>query len=161
MDRELNIIRVHLYQMKKAFTVAKILNRCGKDMSNKYGLHHWDNPMIKSCVIVFLCLLKNQIYLVLDAGTSVATFQIKVLDDVLFFEKLAVAPNVSGKGYGSYCMKLIEKRAIKLGLKKVRMEVYDQSEHAIDFYKHKGYSQVGETGTLKYTDLVMEKAVGV
>lgn len=161
MDRELNIIRVHLYQMKKAFTVAKILNRCGKDMSNKYGLHHWDNPMIKSCVIVFLCLLKNQIYLVLDAGTPVATFQIKVLDDALFFEKLAVVPNVSGKGYGSYCMKLIEKRAIKLGLKKVRMEVYDQSEHAIDFYKHKGYSQVGETGTLKYTDLVMEKAVGV
>ena len=32
MDRELNIIRVHLYQMQKAFTVAKILNRCGKDM---------------------------------------------------------------------------------------------------------------------------------
>ena len=161
MDRELKIIRVHLHQMKKAFTVAKILNRCGKDMSNKYGLHHWDNPMIKSCVIVFLCLLKNQIYLVLDAGTPVATFQIKELNDALFFEKLAVVPNVSGKGYGSYCMKLIEKRAIKVGLKKVRMEVYDQSEHAIEFYKHKGYSQVGETGTLKYTDLVMEKVVGV
>ena len=88
MDRELNIIRVHLYQMKKAFTVAKILNRCGKDMSNKYGLHHWDNPMIKSCVIIFLCLLKNQIYLVLDAGTPVATFQIKELDDALFLRSL-------------------------------------------------------------------------
>lgn len=161
MDRELNTIRVHLYQLKKAFTVAKILNRCGKDMANKYGLHHWDNPLIKSCVIVFLCLLKNQIYLVFDEKNPVATFQIKKMNDALFFEKLAVIPNVAGKGYGSYCMNLIEKKAVKLGLRKVRMEVYDQSAHAIEFYKHKGYSQVGETGTLKYTDLVMEKAVGI
>lgn len=161
MDRKLNIIRVHLYEVKKAFVVAKILNRCGKDMANKYGLHHWDNPMIKSCVIVSLCLLKNQIYLVHDDMNPVATFQIKELDDVLFFEKLAVVPEAAGKGYGSHCMKLIEKRAKRLGLKKVRMEVYDQSKHAIEFYKHKGYSQVSETGTLKYTDLVMEKAVGI
>lgn len=161
MDRDLNIKRVHIYEVKQALAVAKILNCCGKDMVNKYGLHHWDNPMIKSCVIVLLCLLKNQTYLVLNGKNPVATFQLKKLEDALFFEKLAVVPEAANKGYGSYCMKLIEKRAKKLDFEKVRMEVYNQSKHAIEFYIHKGYSQVGEAGTLKYTDLVMEKTVGI
>lgn len=156
---ELKLKRVHIYELNNLLAVARILNRCGKNMSKKYDLHHWDNPMIKSCIIVLLCMLKNQIYLVRDGKKAVATFQIKKLDDALFFEKLAVIPETSGKGYGSYCMKLIEKQAKKLGYHKVCMEVYDQSKHAIEFYEHKGYSKVGETGTLKYTDLIMEKTV--
>lgn len=161
MDTDLNIERVHMYEVKQALTVAKILNQCGKDMANKYGLHHWDNTMIKSGMIVFFCLLKNRIYLVMEDKKPVATFQIKMLEDALFFEKLAVVPQTAGKGYGSYCMKLIEERAKKCGYGKVRMEVYDQSKHAIEFYMHRGYSKVGKTGTLKYTNLIMEKTLGV
>lgn len=157
----MKIKRVHIYEVKKALTVAQILYRCGKDMANRYSLHHWDNPMIKSCVIVFLCLLKNQIYLVMDSGNAIATFQLKKLEDTLFFEKLAVIPEEAGKGYGSYCMKLIEAKAKKMGCGKVRMEVYDKSKHAIAFYMCKGYSQVGEIDTIKYTDLIMEKIVGI
>lgn len=160
MNEKENVKRVHIYDIKNIFTVANILNRCGKDMADKYGLHHWDNPMMKSYIIVVLCLLKNHIYLVYDEQKAIATFQLRKLDEILFFEKLAVSPEVSGKGYGSCCMKLIESKAVKLGCKKIQMEVYDQSEHAINFYLNKGYSKVGETGTLKYTDLVMEKTVG-
>ena len=39
------------------------------------------------------------------------------------------------------------------------MEVYNKSNHAIKFYEHNGYLKVGETGTLKYTDLIMEKLI--
>lgn len=156
---ELKLKRVPIYELKNLLYVARILNLCGKDMAKKYNLHHWDNPMIKSCIIVLLCMLKNQIYLVLDNKNPVATFQVKKLDDALFFEKLAVIPEASGKGYGSYCMKLIEKQAKQIGFHKMRMEVYDKSKHAIEFYEHKGYSKVGETGTLKYIDLIMEKIV--
>ena len=151
--------RVHLYNPISILNVAKILNDCGKDMASKYDLHHWDNPMFKSLIIVGFCLMKNSVYLIFDENKPVATFQFKVKGDVLFFEKLAVNPSTSGKGYGSYCMNLIEEQSKKLGLSKVQMEVYDKSEHAISFYKHKGYLQVGTTGTLKYTDLVMEKVI--
>lgn len=152
--------RVYIYEIGKWIAVARILNYCGKNMAKKYDLHHWDNSLFKSMIIVGLCLLKNKVYLVTERGKAVATFQIKDSEDALFFEKLAVSPSVAGKGYGSYCMKLIETKAKQLGYKKTRMEVYDQSKHAIDFYLHKGYSQVGVINTLKYKDLIMEKVIG-
>lgn len=162
MDPELRIKvkRVHLYNVKKSLSIAKILNRCGQDMAKKYEIYHWKNSMVKSCLIVVICLLKNRVYLVIEEKKPVATFQLKKRGDILFFEKLAVIPEASGKGYGSYCMKLIESRARKLDCKKVQMEVYDKSIHAINFYLNKGYSQVGEISTMKYTDLVMEKNIG-
>lgn len=156
---ELKLKRVHICEVSNLLSVARILNLCGRDMAKKYDLHHWDNPMLKSCIIVLLCMLKNQVYLMLDNKNPVATFQVKKKKDTLFFEKLAVNPEVSGNGYGSYCMKLIERQAKKMECHKVRMEVYVKSKHAIEFYEHKGYSKVGETGTLKYTDLIMEKTV--
>lgn len=152
--------RIFPWNIKKSLLLAKILNQCGKDMAQKYNLHHWDNSMVKSCVIVGLCFLKNHVYLVLEGKNPVATFQIKKKDRALFFEKLAVNPEVSGRGYGSYCMRRIEKMAKKLDCEKIQMEVYDQSRYAIEFYQKKGYVQVGTTDTRKYTDLIMEKIVG-
>lgn len=51
----LKIERIFPWNVKKSLLSARILNQCGKDMAQKYGLHHWDNFMIKSCVIVVLC----------------------------------------------------------------------------------------------------------
>ena len=96
MDK-ITVQKLHKYELNHFLSVAKILNRCGKDMAEKYGLHHWDNSMIKSCIIVLLCAMKNKIYLVLDGKKTVATFQTKKIGGVLFFEKLAVIPEVSGK----------------------------------------------------------------
>lgn len=48
----------------KLKTVSDILYECGKDMAKKYDLHHWNNSHIKNYVIVALCALKNDIYLV-------------------------------------------------------------------------------------------------
>lgn len=69
--------RIFPWNIKKSLLLAKILNQCGKDMAQKYNLHHWDNSMVKSCVIVGLCFLKNHVYLVLEGKNPVATFQIK------------------------------------------------------------------------------------
>lgn len=41
---------------------------------------------------------------------------------------------------GGDCIKLIENEAVKLGLNKVKMEVYAQSTNAIGFYLYQGYS---------------------
>lgn len=156
----LKIKKVHWFDLEAIFSVAEILNKCGKNMAQKYGLHHWDNTKIKSLVIVGMCVLKNDVYLIVSDNVSVATFQVKCNKDTLFFEKLAVLPAYAGKGLGGYCLKIIENKAKQLHMKKIRMKVYDKSQHAIDFYLHKGYSQVGVSGTLKYKELVMEKTVG-
>lgn len=151
------IEKVHWCNIRKIFSVAKILNECGKDMGKKYDLHHWDNPYLKSLLIVVLCILKNEVYVVSDDEKDLATFQVKVMEDALYFEKLGVRPTASGVGYGSYCMKCIEKLAEKKSLKRVKMEVYDKSNHAIQFYEKRGYRKAGTDGTLKYTELIMEK----
>lgn len=150
---------VSIYSIKNIIATASILNRCGKDMAQNYNLHHWDNSMMKSLVITFLGLLKNKVYIVKKGNNAVATFQTKLKKDTLFFEKLAVDPSVSGSGIGSYCMDCIEAMAKQYGKQRVKMEVYDKSQHAIDFYTHKGYRQAGKTSTLKYTDIIMEKTL--
>ena len=43
--------------------VSDILYKCGKNMAQKYDLHHWDNSRFKTWIIVALCALKNNIYL--------------------------------------------------------------------------------------------------
>lgn len=96
----LQVKRVYPYHIKNMVNISKILNCCGKDMAMKYGLNHWNNPLIKSLVIVCLCALKNKMYLVLEKNKPVATYSMRIQDKALFFEKLAVLPCAEGKGWG-------------------------------------------------------------
>ena len=151
--------KVGKIDIQKLNAVAHILNACGKDMANKYDLHHWDNIYIKTLIIVGLCNLKNNIYLLFDDTKAVATFMTKQQGDVLHFEKLGTLPSESGKGIGSFCMNKIEELAKDADCKKVVLEVYEPSQHAIAFYKHKGYEVAGIKDTLKYKELIMEKRI--
>ena len=126
-------------------------------MAQKYDLHHWDNSHIKNWIIVALCALKNDIYLVYDEKTPIATFQTRKAEQSFLFQKLATDPVFAGKGVGSYCLTEIETLAKKAGCTSVICEVYDKSEHAKTFYVRRGYVVYGATETLKYTELKMRK----
>lgn len=151
--------KVGLFNIGGQIKINKILFECGKDMAKKYDLHHWDNSYFKNFIIVALCELKNTVYLVTEGEKPVATFQIKQVDGTVHFEKLACSPKYSGRGIGSYCMNCIEKIAKNRGCEKVVMEVYSPSQHALDFYLHKGYKICGEAETLKYSEVKMEKKI--
>ena len=147
------------YDILKLADAASILHACGKDMAERYDLHHWDNPYLKSFAIVCLGVLKNEVYLLYKDDTPAATFQIKARDGVLHFEKLGTHPAEAGKGLGSLCMKQIERIAAERGCRKVAMDVYEPSRHAVSFYEHKGYRTAGAVNTLKYRELKMEKEI--
>lgn len=149
--------KISIFNLLGQFKVNNILFDCGKDMAAKYNLHHWDNSHFKNFIIVILCEIKNDVYLVEDNGNPVATFQTKVTDKSIHFEKLACSPKYAGKGIGTFCMNYIEEIANKTNCKKVCMEVYSPSQHAIDFYFHRGYEISGETKTRKYKEVMMEK----
>ena len=149
--------KVSLFNIPGQIKVNNILFDCGKDMAKKYDLHHWDNSHFKNFVIVALCELKNAVYLVSENGNPVATFQTKQVGKVMRFEKFACSPKFAGRGIGSYCMNYIEELAEKTGCEKACMEVYSPSQHALDFYQHRGYTICGETNTLKYPEVKMEK----
>lgn len=151
--------KVAIYDIPQLTKVASILNACGKDMAKKYGLHHWNNVYLKSFLIVCLGVLKNDVYLLCDNGKPVATFQVNVKNSVLHFEKLGTLPTEAGKGIGTLCMKRIETIASEQGCRKVVMEVYELSQNALYFYKHRGYQSAGTVNTLKYKEIKMEKEI--
>ena len=153
--------KVSLFNIPRLSEVSHILYLCGKDMADKYDLHHWDNSKFKTFLITVYCALKNKMYLVFDEKAPIATFQTKVIEDMLHFEKLAVSPEFSGKGVGSFCLERMEKIGKEKGCDKIGMEVYAPSRHAIEFYEHKGYKTVGEARTLKYSEYKMEKEIDI
>lgn len=152
-----SVEKINLFNINAMIDRAKILFDCGKNMAND-GLNHWNNGMVKTLLISVYSSFGNNVYIVRDnENNCVATFQTKISNESLHFAKLATKPSCSGKGIGSFCIKIIEKYAIESGCKKINLEVYDKSQHAIEFYMHKGYKKCGETRTFKYTEILMEK----
>lgn len=151
--------RVRLWNVNMLFKVTDVLYRCGKDMAEKYDLHHWDNSRFKTFAIVCYCALKNKIYAVFGGQTNapIATFQTRKKQTSFLFQKLATLPEAAGKGVGSFCLSEIETMAQSAGCKEVVCEVYDKSEHAKAFYERRGYRVFGETKTLKYGELKLKK----
>lgn len=160
MNSNYKIKKLNFFDVLSFFKVTHILGCCGKDMSEKYGLNHWNNIWLKNFAIVCLCVLKNKIYLVYNlSGEAVATFQTKKIGSSLRFQKLATNPQFSGQGIVSVCIKAIEDMAKEEKCSKVCLEVYDKSQHAIDFYGHRGYKICGNSNTIKYNELLMKKVI--
>ena len=126
-------------------------------MAEKYDLHHWDNSHLKNWVIVALCALKNDVYLVFNEKRPVATFQIRKTEHSILFQKLATSPDFAGGGIGSFCLNEIEKLGKAKDCKEAICEVYDKSEHAVNFYENRGYVVYGTAETLKYRELKLKK----
>ncbi|MBQ2741492.1 MAG: GNAT family N-acetyltransferase [Oscillospiraceae bacterium] len=151
------VIKLSKWNIVGLKKVSDILYECGKDMAKKYDLHHWDNSHLKNHIIVTLCAMKNNIYLVYNEKTPVATFQTRKIGQSFLFQKLATIPMFSGSGIGSCCLTEIERLAIEAGCTEVVCEVYDKSEHAKSFYEHRGYTAYEAMKTLKYNELKLRK----
>lgn len=152
-----SIHKLKKYDIVELHKVSDILYKCGKDMALKYDLHHWDNSRLKNVAVMILCAMKNEIYLVYDDRTPVATFQTQVKGKSLLFQKLATNPEFAGGGIGTFCMDELEKIGREKNCKEIICEVYDKSEHALNFYKRRGYSVYGTTETIKYNELKLRK----
>jgi len=154
-----SVVRVSLLSSRRLFQVEHILYECGKYMAEKEDLHHWDNSHIKNMLIVIYCFLKNQVYLVYEGNTAVATFQTKVIGDKLCFQKLATMPNKQGCGLGAFCLHEMENIAIQNSCSSLNCEVYEKSSHAVNFYEHHDFKISGKKQTLRYTELVMVRSL--
>lgn len=152
-----SVRKLKIWNINGMLHVSNILYKCGKDMSDKYNLHHWDNTHLKNWSIVALCILKNNIYLVSDGEIPVATFQTRKINHSYLFQKLATSPEFAGRGIGTFCLQEIERLAKSENCSEISCEVYDKSEHAKAFYEHNGYSFCGETKTLKYREVKLRK----
>ncbi len=152
-----SVCKIKIWNIVGLIKVSNILYKCGKDMSAKYDLHHWDNSHFKNWIIVLICAMKNNIYLVYDKKKPVATFQTRKVNLSYLFQKLATLPEFAGRGIGTFCLNEIEKMGKSLNCEEIICEVYDKGEHAKLFYEHKGYIVYETTDTLKYKELKLRK----
>lgn len=155
----LKIKKIGILDFKKQFAINNILYECGKDMAKKYDIHHWDNSHFKNFIIIEYCLLKNTVFVAYDGDFIVATIQARKSSNKYILEKLAVLPSCSGRGIGTACLEEMEKKAKKENCDILHLEVYEKSERAIKLYTKLGFKCVGETNTLKYKEVVMEKQI--
>ena len=101
--------------------------------------------------------MKNEIFLVYDRNSPVATFQIRSRDKALLFQKLGTKPSCAGKGIGSFCLEEIERLGRQRDCTELICDVYDRSSYAIEFYERKGFGVYGTEATLKYSEVKMSK----
>lgn len=96
---------------------------------------------------------RTYIYILEAEGKKIGTFNIrKMISGIVAEFGIIIDHKSRGKGYGEEGMKLLEKEAKKLGIKKLRLGVFPANKKAINLYKKIGY---------KKTDVIinMEKRI--
>lgn len=144
---------------KKIYEIYKILKECGEHMFNNHGLIHWKTPypiesIKKNCDEREVFLAKE-----IESDNYVHTFQLELERSIAVINKFATTPKVSGKGIGKKSMKFIEEYCLKKNIEKIRLDVYDKSEHAIRFYKNRGFVIVDSKSTKHFNVYIMEKGI--
>ncbi len=93
-------------------------------------LEKWsDSPMIN-------------IYILTIGNKKIGWFSIKKLDNLKEGEfGMMIDRPYQNKGYGQQTMELIEKEAKKLGIKKMKLQVFENNKPAIKIYKKLKYKE--------------------
>lgn len=162
--------RIFSHEDKKVSEIFEIIKVSGEHMFKEQGLVHWRTPYPKEFI------RKNcddrEAFLVKDMDTNkyVHTFQLEFNDfpktlidsnknemQVASINKFATIPKVAGKGIGKKSMDYIEEYCRKKGVSEISLDVYDKSEHAIQFYKKRGFEVTGSKQTKHFTVYLMGK----
>lgn len=143
--------------------VLRILHKSGQSMFLNEGLSHWLKPYplekLKEDIsdkAVFLAMQSNEVL-----GTFMLTKNktqfFKDEDNYIYLSKFAVAPNHSKKGLGTQCLDFIEDWAKKHNYIGVRLDVYEKSIPAINFYKKNNFQVVSTGKTTNFNVICMQK----
>ncbi len=145
--------------------VYEILQQCGQYMYKKEGLVHWLKPYpiekIKEDVKT------KSVFIVKENGCVVATFTLSDMksiyfnddDKFIYLSKFAVLPSKSGQGIGTSSIKYIEQFAKDNNFLGIRLDVYNKSVRAINFYLKNGFIKLFEAPTKHFKVVCMEKRV--
>lgn len=166
----LSFERVFKDEHSKIKTVYEIIKISGERMFKDNGLSHWKNPYpIES---IQRDCFEKEVFLIKDTTEDVYihTFQLgfeKFLNNndaekelhTATINKFATVPEVTGKGIGKKSIDYIEDYCREKGVSLIKLDVYEKSEHAISFYKKRGFEVTGSKPTRNFKVYLMEKKV--
>ncbi|MDK0799565.1 GNAT family N-acetyltransferase [Clostridium perfringens] len=146
--------------------IKKIIDKCGKKMFLEEGLKHWMNPI--SINFIENNIKNKSVYLVLLDDEIVGTFTISRndfnifndnSDKYLYLSKFAIEPSKNRMGIGKKCIEFCEALAIKKNLLGIRLDVYEKSYNAINFYKSNDFKELFFKNTTNFRVVCMEKLI--
>lgn len=164
--------RVLQNEETKIAEVYEIIKNSGEEMFQNQGLIHWRTPypkesIKKNCMNREVFLVKD-----LDKDQYVHTFQLEFIYtnsfekflnvkekefNIVNINKFATIPKATGVGIGKRSIDFIENYSRSKDVKKLCLDVYEKSEHAIRFYKNRGFKIIGEKPTRHFLVYLMEK----
>lgn len=137
-----------------------ILTQCGQDLQARFGLNHWVPPY--PLELMRKSAQERDVYAIYDGAELVATFTTGTVpppyyltipglweswdaagEPALYLNRLAVRPELQGRGIGTWCMKTIERMAQAEGCKAVRFDAYDKHLKLLEFYDRLAYHRRG------------------
>ena len=89
---------------------------------------------------------KRYYYVVMDDDDrpvgGIGLAEISLFEDCCELQKLYLADEVKGAGFGYKMISMIEDKAKELGYKRIYLETHDNLEAAIHVYKKSGYKEI-------------------
>lgn len=146
---------------EKIDEIYKIIKLSGENMFKTQNLTHWKTPYPKDSIK--LDCENREVFLIKDIELNiyVHTFQLEFTtvenEKIAYINKFATLPNASGKGIGKKSIKFIEEYCRDKEVYKIVLDVYDKSDHAIQFYKNRGFSITSSKPTKHFSVYIMEK----
>lgn len=138
-------MKIHRAKTKQDFTyVASLFN----SKNNKYI---WPKSQTADQV-KRNCSQTRRYYLLLVDEKPVGWFNIRLSDNKEATIGMIIDRPHQGKGFGKQAMGLIKKEAKKLGMKKLRLEVFVDNKPAINLYKKAGFETTAKV-------LIMENKI--
>jgi ribosomal protein S18 acetylase RimI-like enzyme len=149
-------------QPSEATAIYNILDACRTDMLNR-GIQQWDETyptlgMVEKDIATggMYSIFKNHSLIgaiVMDEKQSpkyeMVDWNLKE-EPILVIHRLAINPDLQGKGLGKSAMELAHQFAAENNYKTIRLDAYKGNVALINFYSKLGYQAVGEI-PLEYT----------
>lgn len=146
--------------------IHNILKESGEAMFINEKLIHWKTPY--SFDNIKNDILNKKVFLVKDKEEYIATFMLSdkkspyfsdVKNMCYYLSKFAVSPYKSNKGIGTQIIRHIENYCKLNKISTIRLDVYDKSIKAVNFYLKNGFKVLFKASTKNFEVLCMEKVI--
>ncbi|WP_135229197.1 GNAT family N-acetyltransferase [Deinococcus fonticola] len=136
----------------EAEQVSALLQACGRDIEQRLGLRNW-------AVAYPLELIQAQaaagfVWVLEENGELMATFTLdydlpaeyqaqwftQPQASAAYLHRLAVYPNIQGRGLGAHCLREVERVAREAGAPWLRFDAYSRNAGIQAFYRKQGFT---------------------
>lgn len=140
----------------EASRVSQLLQACGKDIQNRLGLNNWAVPY--PLELVQAQAEAGFVWVLEEEGQFLGTFTLDfTLPDeyqpdwftephapAAYLHRLAVAPDIQGRGLGGYALREVERVAREAGAHWLRFDAYSRNAGIQTFYRKQGFARLRE-----------------